>query len=64
MNESIDLRTGKPIREIKCYKCGSTKQLIIEEKITPKTGRVIEKNFMCLSCAGGADKVFKDNKND
>jgi hypothetical protein len=53
MNEPVDLRTGKPPKQICCYKCASTKQLLIEEKITPKTGRVIEKNFICIKCAKG-----------
>lgn len=50
------------MNQIKCYKCDSTKQLLVEEKVTPHTGRVIEKNFICLTCAGGPEKVFKDNE--
>lgn len=48
--------------ELKCYKCGSTKQLMVEETIDKTTYCVIKKEFICLTCAGGPEKVFKDNK--
>ena len=54
-----DLRTGAPCKQIECYKCKSKSQLLIEEKIDNDTGKVAEKNFICLTCAGGAEKVFK-----
>lgn len=60
MNEPIDLRTGKAAMKLCCYKCQSQKQLLVQEKIDPRTGKAFDKKFICLDCAGGADSVFKD----
>jgi hypothetical protein len=48
-------------KQICCYKCQSTEQLLVEEKVTHHTGRVIEKNFICFKCAGGEEKLFNGN---
>lgn len=55
----IDLRTGKPAKKIECYRCGSQSQLLVEEKVREDTKEIIEKNFICLVCAGGPEKVFR-----
>jgi hypothetical protein len=44
--------------KIKCYLCGSRQQLLVEE-LTNDKGIVVDKNFICINCAGGAEKVFK-----
>lgn len=46
-------------KKLCCYKCESTTQLLVEEKIDNDTGKIIEKNFICVECAGGRDKLFK-----
>jgi hypothetical protein len=48
----IDLRTGKPVKKICCYKCESASRLCVEEKRREDTGEIIEKNFICIKCAG------------
>ena len=58
MDKYIDLRTGKPAKKIQCYKCDSKRSLLVEEKRNSETGELIEKNFICLECAGGAEKVL------
>lgn len=37
--------------QLACYKCKSVSQLLVEEKIDRDTGKVIEKNFICLPCS-------------
>ena len=54
-----DLRTGQPCRKIECYKCQSTHALLVEEKLHPDSGEIIEKNFICAPCAGGFEKIFE-----
>jgi C4-type Zn-finger protein len=54
----IDLRTGKPAKRIACYKCDSQKQLLVEEKRNNHTGEIVEKNFICATCA----RLFKDDR--
>lgn len=44
--------------ELNCYKCKSTKNLLVQEKIDPKSGKAFDKKFICLDCAGGANKVL------
>lgn len=41
-----------------CFKCGSTSSLLVQETIDKNTYKVIEKNFICLECAGGPEKLF------
>lgn len=48
----IDVRTKKPMGKICCYKCQSTQSLCVEEKVREDTGQIIEKNFICIKCAG------------
>lgn len=62
MNQPLDIR-GKPVMKLCCFKCQSQKQLLVQEKIDPKTGKAFDKKFICLDCAGGIDAVFKgDNQ--
>ncbi len=64
MSEPFDIR-GKPITKLCCFKCQSQKQLLVQEKIHHITGKAFDKKFICLDCAGGADKVFNQGaKND
>lgn len=56
-----DIRTGKEVK-LSCYKCDSNEQLLAQETIDKTTYCVIKKEFICLTCAGGPDKVFSDNK--
>lgn len=49
---------SEPIKKICCYKCGTQQSLIVEEKVDTKTGKVVEKNFICLDCAGGSKAIF------
>jgi len=51
----IDILTGKPVKEIVCYKCGSNEQLLVQEKTCNTTGKVIEKQFICATCAWGCE---------
>ena len=53
MSEHIDLPTGKKPKRICCYQCDSQRSLLVEEKRNLDTGELIEKNFICLKCAGG-----------
>ncbi len=48
----IDLRTGKPVERIACYKCDKREQLLVEEKRCTETDKLVEKNFICALCAG------------
>lgn len=41
-----------------CYKCNTSYNLLVEEKVNSDTGEVIEKNFICADCAN----LFKDMK--
>jgi hypothetical protein len=50
MNDPIILTD--PRRPIQCYVCGIRKDLLVEEKIDTQTGKIIEKNFICLEHAG------------
>ncbi len=59
MDKHIDLRTGKKAKHICCYKCDSQRSLLVEEKRNSETGELVEKNFICLDCAGGAEKILK-----
>ena len=38
-------------KELCCYKCKSTKSLLVEEKRNHDTQDLIEKNFICATCA-------------
>lgn len=46
---TITLPNNKPLG---CYQCGATRGLMVEEKIDNATGKIIEKNFICLPCSG------------
>lgn len=36
---------------IKCYRCLSPGNLLIEEKMDCHTGKIAEKNFICFNCS-------------
>jgi hypothetical protein len=40
------------LEKICCYKCKIQSELCIEEKRCNQTGKIIEKNFICIKCAG------------
>lgn len=42
----------KQDKRLECYKCQSQQGLLVEEKVDTTTGRVVDKNFICLPCSG------------